>query len=81
MIRRLIRRLLGPHTGDIYIVRDGTLIVGASTRLQGAERIKAEHVEAVLRSASDVIERREQLRRMAEIGTKIENHELQDGDA
>lgn len=77
MIRKLLRRLLGPPTGDIYIVIDtGRLaghIAGVSTKLQGAERIRADYADR--QSAAQPYMWQHIYDR-----TIIENHELQDGD-
>lgn len=77
MIRKLLRRLLGPPTGDIYIVIDtgyrSRPIIGASTRQQGAELIRAEHADR--ESATQPYMWQHIYDR-----TIIENHELQDGD-
>ena len=81
MIRRLIRRLLGGPDGDIYIVRDYFTIVGVSTRMQGAERIRAEYAA---RRADLIVpdnpKTRELMRQRFYDRTEIENHELQDVD-
>ncbi len=87
MIRRLIRRLLGPPIGDIYIAVDtmapiAGCIVGVSTRQQGAELIRAKYAA---RQAAITIrppsrtegDQREHIYDR----TIIQNHELQDGDA
>ena len=78
MIRKLIRRLLGPPTGDIYIVIDTgytyAVIVGVSTRLQGAERIRAEYADRESTTRNYTWQH-------IYDSTIIENHELQDGDA
>lgn len=83
MIRKLLRLILGPPTGDIYIVwipfsRDG--IIGASTKTQGAERIRADHARdmATHRPTGRVDDK---LYRYVYDQTEVTNIELQDGDA
>lgn len=61
---------------DIYIVRDGDRpIVGASARLQGAELIKADHIQSCVRAGLSPEGERVMDRQVV-----IENVELQDVD-
>lgn len=80
MIRRLLRRLLGPPTGDIYIVIDWHRmhIAGASTRIQGAERIRINYAAHTARFGTanyDPHTERQTYERC-----NIINTELEDGD-
>lgn len=86
MIRKLLRRILGPPTGDIYIVIDTgyvhTMIVGVSTRQQGAELIRANYAdEFVARHLDPAPGHHDEARQHVYDRTIIQNHELQDGDA
>lgn len=87
MIRKLLRRILGPHTGDIYVAIDtGAPIVGAivgvSTRQQGAELIRAEYAarQAAITVRPPSRTEGDQRQHIYD-RTIIQNHELQDGDA